>query len=306
MQFKEMKKMSTKKFTEVWKKELSKEACDFTQNLTMIKLVSTIDDKGWPHITFISNNKAKSPNQIVWGEFMHGKSKRYIQDNPKHGYFYMSGEKPLRMLQIKANFSHILKAGEDLDEFNNSSTMRYNNTVNVWRAFYGNVVSVSPFQKISIGKLIKGIIFSMWAKGAAKSGMTEERLDQFGKGIFTGAMNPKFLAFIDPDDGYPIVLPCFQAIAADYTRLVFPPTMFKEQLAYIPENSKVAVYGLNSEFIAQTVKGTFLGYKKYRGVTLGSVNIEEVYNAGPPLPGVIYPEIEVLPEVTDFEMPIIK
>jgi len=296
--------MSTKKkFTDEWKKELSKEAYDFTQNLTMVKLVSTIDSKGWPHVTFISNNKAKSLSQIVWGEFMHGKSKRYIQDNPKHGYFYMSGEKPLKMLQIKANFSHILKAGEDLDEFNNSPMMRYNNTMNVWRAFYGNIVSVSPVQKITIGKIIKGIIFNIWVKGAAKSGMTEERLDHFGKEIFTGAMNPKFLAFIDPDDGYPIVLPCFQANATDYTRLVFPRTMFKEQLECIPENSKVAVYGLNSELIAQMVKGTFLGYKKYRGVALGLINIEEVYNCDPPLPGVIYPEIEVLPEITDFEMP---
>ena len=221
MQFKEMIKMSTKKFTDEWKKELSKEACDFTQNLTMVKLVITIDNKGWPHITFISNNKAKSSNQIVWGEFMHGKSKKFIQDNPKHGYFYMSGEKPLMMLQIKANFSHILKAGEDLNEFNNAPTMRYSTTMNVWRAFYSNVVSVSPLQKISIGKLIKGIIFNLWAKGAAKTGNSEEIFDHYGKDIFSGAMNPKFLAFIDPEDGYPIVLPCFQAIAADYTRLVF-------------------------------------------------------------------------------------
>lgn len=295
--------MEVKRNHDLWKKELSKEACDFTQKIAMVKLMSTIDEKGWPHITFILNNKAKSPNQIVWGEFMHGKSKRYIQENSKHGYFYMSGKKPLMMIQIKADFSHILKSGEDLDDFNNTPEMRYSTTMNVWRAFYSNIVSVSPFQKISIGKLFKGIIFNLWAKGAAKTGNSKERLDHNGKQIFTGVMNPKFLAFIDPIDNYPIVLPCFQAIAADNTKLVFPPTMFKEQLASITENSKIAIYGLNSEFIAHMVKGVFLGYKKYRGVTLGSVSIEEVYNAVPPLPGIIYPELEVLPEITTFEMP---
>jgi hypothetical protein len=116
-------------------------------------------------------------------------------------------------------------------------------------------------------------------------------------------MNPKFIAFLDPVDNYPIIIPCFQALAADGTKLVFSPTLFKEQLEYIPLGSKVAVFGMTMDFIAQMIKGTFKGYEKHRGITLGEISIEQVYNCAPPLPGYIYPEVEVLPEITEFVMP---
>jgi hypothetical protein len=295
--------MKKKGITEIWTEKLTKDAIDFTQAFMMVKLISTIDDRGWPHITFIASNKAKSDSQIVWGQFFEGKSKKFIQDNPKHGYLYMSIEKPMQILQIKADFSKIKTKGEDLNYFNETKEMRYNTTSNVWRVFYNEILSASPLQKLSILKLLKGILFCKIGKGGAKENLQEERLDQFGKQIFTGAMNPKFLAFLDPSDGYPIIIPCFQVLAADYTKLVFPPSLFETQLGEIPINSKVAVFGMTQEFVAQTIKGDFLGFNKYRGITLGEINIEEVYNSTPPLPGYIYPEKEVLPEVTDFSMP---
>ena len=92
-------------------------------------------------------------------------------------------------------------------------------------------------------------------------------------------------------------------MSPDYNRLVFPTGLFREQLEYIPKDSKVAVFGMTMDFIAQVVKGTFLGFEKHRGISAGIVNIEEVYNSAPPLPGLIYPELEVLPEITDFSMP---
>lgn len=303
MQCKEVMKLENLNITINWKTELSREMQEFTHAPMMVKLVSTIDEKGWPHLTFIVTNRAKSSKQIVWGQFLHGNSKEYIQKRPKHGYLYMSIEKPMQMLQIKANFKEIRKEGEDIDFFNTSKEMRYATVMNVWRVFYNDVISASPLQDVSIGKVLKGIILNKIAKGAAKSNSKEVRLDKFGRQIFTGAMNPKFIAFLDPHDGYPIVIPCFQLLAADYTKLVFPLTMYESQLKAIPENAKVAVYGMTMEFIAQVVKGTFLGFKKYRGVTLGSINIEEVYNGTPPLPGKIYPELEVLPEITEFTMP---
>jgi len=285
-----------------WKKELSKEAFELTQIPMMVKLLATTDENGWPHLTFIAANKAKTESQIVWGQFLHGKSKEFIQERPKHGYLFMTIKRPFKMVQIKADFSHILKSGDDLD-FWNSRDMRYSTTMNVWRAFYSNIYKSSQIQHVSLGKLLKGILFTLFAKGVAKNKLTENRLDNFGKKIFSGAMNPKFIAFLDPKDQYPVVVPCFQALAADYTKLVFSPTLFKEQLELIPEGSKVAIFGMTMDFIAQVVKGTFNGFRKYRGVTLGEINIEHVYNSTPPLPGTIYPEIEVLPEITEFIMP---
>lgn len=285
-----------------WKNELSEEAFELTQIPIMVKLLATVDDNGWPHLTFIAANKAKTQNQIVWGQFLHGKSKKFIQDRPKHGYLFMTIKMPFKMIQIKADFSHILKNGEDLD-FWNSRDMRYSTTMNVWRAFYSNIYKNSPIQTVSLGKLLKGIIFTLLAKGATRNKNAEERLNTFGKQIFSGAMNPKFIAFLDPADNYPIIVPCFQALAADDTKLVFSPTLFKKHLEYIPKGSKIAVFGMTMDFNAQVIKGTFYGFKKYRGINLGEISIEQIYNSPPPLPGYIYPKLEVLPEITDFSMP---
>ena len=265
--------------------------------------MATTDDKGWPHLTFIAANKAKSDNQIVWAQFLHGKSKRYIQKRPKHGYLFMTINMPFKMLQVKANFTHTTKTGEDLEFFNEGADMRYSTTMNFFKAFYSDIVSASSLQKVSIMSLLKGMTAFKLAKGSAKIKEGEERLDKFGKVIFTGSLNPKFIAYLDPSDGYPIILPCFQAMTPDYKRLVFPLSLFKEQLLYIPEGSKVAVFGMTMDFVAQVVKGTFLGLEKHRGITAGIIDIEEVYNSAPPLPGLIYPELEVLPEITDFSMP---
>jgi hypothetical protein len=296
--------MSEKVFTENWDKEITEESLKHTQIPMMVKLLGTTDEKGWPHLTFIASSRAKTNKQLVWGQFLHGNSKQYIQDNPKHSYLFMSIDMPFKMLQIKANFTHTLNKSEDLDKLNTGDDMRYSTTMNFFKAFYSDIVAASQLQKISIIKLLKNIFLSKIGKGGIKSNKEEEaRLDKFGKVIFTHALNPKFIAYLDPNDDYPIIVPCFQAISHEHTKLVFSPSLFKEQLSIIPTDSKVAVFGMTMDFIAQVVKGTFLGFEKHRGINLGIIDIEEVYNSAPPLPGLIYPKKAVLPEISEFVMP---
>ena len=41
-----------------WDSEFSDELIEFTQPDIMVKLVSTIDSRGWPHLTIITSNRA--------------------------------------------------------------------------------------------------------------------------------------------------------------------------------------------------------------------------------------------------------
>ncbi|MFX1557444.1 MAG: hypothetical protein ACFFC9_09345, partial [Promethearchaeota archaeon] len=107
---------------------------------------------------------------------------------------------------------------------------------------------------------------------------------------------------IDPTDGYPVMIPCIQLQAADHNRLVFPPSILKEDLYQIPVNSKVAVFGMNFDFVNQVVKGTFTGFKKFRAIKFGVVEIEEIYSGMPPVSRVIYPELQTRPKVTEFNL----
>jgi hypothetical protein len=277
--------MGTKKDLIQWSSELSEDAVEFTHPEVMLKLIATIDKRGWPHLTIISSNRAIAKDQVVWGQFSNGQSKKNIFENPKHGIFFMTGDMPFRFVQIKANFSHTKTEGEDLEYFNNMKLMRYLTYYNVYKVYYNKVIAASYIRKLSLGGIALGLIKNLIGKGATKTKLDEKRLNVLGFNIFKGPFNPKFLAYIDPTDGYPIITPCIQLTAPDRNRLVFPPSALKTDLESIPENSKVAVLGMNMDLANQLVNGTFIGYNKYRGVKLGVIEIEEIYNGSPPLPG---------------------
>ncbi|TFG13644.1 MAG: hypothetical protein EU531_09625, partial [Promethearchaeota archaeon] len=248
----------------LWNTEANKEAMDFTQPDIMLKLVSTIDERGWPHITMISSNRIISNKKLAWGAFTEGLSKKYVKENPKQGIFYMTAEMPFKFVQVKANFSHTSKEGPDLEHFNQSQLMRYFTYVRTHTAYYNDIVSATPIRDLPLFGIIKGILKNLIGKGGAKTKLPEKRLNVIGYKLFRDMIAVRVISYLDPNDGYPIMIPVIQLQAADHNRLVFPPSVLKNDLMKIPMNSKVAVFGMNFEFANQIVKGTFLGYKKYR------------------------------------------
>lgn len=57
------------------------------------------------------------------------------------------------------------------------------------------------------------------------------------------------------------------------------------------------MFGLSLTMEDVLVRGTFRGFSRHRGVKLGTVDIDWVYNSMPPKQGQIYPEIEMRPVV---------
>ena len=294
--------MGKKKNLLRWSSEISDEGIEFTQPDIMLKLISTIDDRGWPHITLISSNRAINKKQIVWGAFTEGTSKKYVKKRPKQGIFFMTAEMPFKFIQVKADFTHTTREGEDLEHFNQSQLMRYFTYVRVHTAYYNNIVAATPVRNLPLFGVVKGIVKDMIGKGGAKTKLEEKRLNVLGHKLFADLIAVRVIAYIDPTDGYPTMIPCIQLQAADHNRLVFPPSVLKDDLYKIPVNSKVAVFGMNFDFYNQVVKGTFTGFKKFRGIKFGVIEIEEIYNSTPPIVGKIYPEIETKPKVTDFHL----
>ncbi|MFX0018959.1 MAG: hypothetical protein ACFFBT_04210 [Promethearchaeota archaeon] len=294
--------MGKKKEILNWSSEISEEGIEFTQSEIMLKLVSTIDERGWPHITMISSNRAKNESQIVWGAFTEGTSKKNVKKNPKQGIFYMTAEMPFKFLQAKVEFSHTSKEGEDLEHFNKTELMRYNVYIRVHTAYYNKIIAVTPVRNLPLSGIILGILKDMIGKGGAKTKLEEKRLNVIGYKLFRAPIAVRVISYIDPSDGYPVMIPCIQLQAADHNRLVFPPSILKHDLYQIPVNSKVAVFGMNFDFANQVVKGPFTGFKKFRGIKFGVIEIEEIYNSCPPIVGKIYPKIEILPKFTEFKL----
>ncbi|MFW9826315.1 MAG: hypothetical protein ACFFEY_01705 [Candidatus Thorarchaeota archaeon] len=283
-----------------WNSEFSDELIEFTQPDMMVKLVSTIDSRGWPHLTIITSNRAKSKDQIVWGQFFAGTSKEYVLKNPKQGIFYMTAEAPFKFIQVKANFSHTKSEGEDLEYFNRSDFFRYFTYINVYKVFYNNLVAVTPIRDLPPGAVPRKIIKTITKE--AKTNLEEKRLNVVGYKLFTDKIGVRAISYIDPSDGYPIIIPHLQLNAVDHNRLYFPLTALRKDFLKIPVNSKVAVIGANFDMASQVVKGTFIGIRSVEDVEYGLIDIEEIYNSSPPIVGKIYPEIETQPKIDKFSL----
>ena len=285
-----------------WNSEVSEEGIKFTQPDIMLKLIATIDERDWPHVTMISSNRIINKKQLVWGAFTEGLSKKYVKERSKQGIFYMTSNMPFKFLQLKADFTHTTSEGEDLEHFNKSNLMRYFTYVRVHTAYYNNVVAARPVRNLPLGGIIKGIISDMIGKSGAKTGLNEKRLNVIGYKLFTAPIAVRAIAYIDPIDGYPIIVPCIPLQATDHNRLVFPLSSLKEDLLQIPVDSRVAVFGMNFDYANQIIKGPFKGFRKFRGIKFGIIEIDEIYNSSPPVVGKIYPEIETRPKITHFTL----
>jgi hypothetical protein len=64
-------------------------------------------------------------------------------------------------------------------------------------------------------------------------------------------------------------------------------------LSALRKYSHVAVFGLTLDMEDVLIRGIFTGFEKHRGVKLGAVDIDWVYNPMPPKPGQIYPPQEI-------------
>ncbi|MFX1496160.1 MAG: hypothetical protein ACFFBH_01400 [Promethearchaeota archaeon] len=295
--------MGKKKEPIKWYTEFSEDMIKFTEPVMMVKLLGTIDSRGWPHLTVITSNAARGKNLVVWGEMTSGMSNKNIKSNPKQGVFYMTAEMPFKFIQAKIKYTHSRSDGEDLAFFNRSELMRYLTYINIYKAHYNEVYAVSPIRNLPLIGIIKGILKDIIGKRGAKTKLNEKRLNPIGYKLFTNMIGVRAISYVDPSDGYPIIIPCIPLQAADHNRLVFPiGTALKHDLLAIPYQTKLAILASNFDMAYQVVKGTYTGIHRVRGIKFGVVEIEEIYNGSPPIIGKIYPEIEVLPKITEFKL----
>jgi hypothetical protein len=278
-----------------WHSQLSPEEVTFTTPEVMAKFLATIDEKGYPHITMITSNIALSPDEVKWGEFSFGKSKGNVTKNPKQGMIYMTIQMPFKFLQVKAKLNYISMNGDDAEDFNMMNLLRYNTYLRVYRVFFNNVVGARPIRDIKLTGIVKGIVSTIFGPGG-KTGTYDARLKKLGNYLFNGKVFPKFIAYLDPEDGYPIITPVFQARAVEGKRIVIKLTQFKEDLLSIPKNAKVAIFAMDFETVSQLIKGRFLGIENNRGI----IDIEEIYNSMPPKMGLIYPKLDTREKITEF------
>jgi hypothetical protein len=259
-----------------------------------VGLIATVNHEGLPHVTLITALQAKTPEKLIWGQFSEGMSKEHVKTNPKTGFAIMTMDKSL--WRGKALYTQRARSGEDYDMFNLKPMFRYNAYFGIHTVHYMDLVETYGKEALPLARIALGSVLALAGRSAVKTGFEKNILKPWAEGLFKRLDTIKFISYVG-SDGFPVIIPLIGCQAADSTRLAFSPLAYGEELKAIRPGATVAVFGLTMEMEDVLVRGTFSGFKRHRGITLGCVDITWVYNSMPPKPGQIYPEVELKPVV---------
>jgi hypothetical protein len=261
-----------------------------------VGIIATVTEDALPHLSLITSVMAANPHQLTIGEFCKGKSKGYIQTAQKTGFAVLTMDK--KLWRGKALWTHLKKEGAEYEIYNSQPMFRYNTYFGINTVHYFDLVKTSHGDSLPLFSIVKSAILTTLAKRAAANEVYERVLSLFGEKMFNRLDSIKFLSFID-DDGFPAIIPVIQCQAADSSRLAFNPGAFSDELEALKPGMTVAVFCMTMQMENVLVRGRFEGFNRYRGIRLGIMDIDWVYNSMPPNHGQIYPPVP-LKRVVNF------
>jgi hypothetical protein len=272
--------------------QLSQEDIRAFEPSAKIGLVATIDPGGLPHLSLITSLQARSPDELMFGQFSEGLSKSHVKGNPQVGFLVMNLEKSL--WRGKARWTGEAKSGEDYEMYNRQPMFRYNSYFGIHTVHYLELVEFSGRERLPAAGIAAGSLVTVLIRRLAAERRAEEILKPWAESHVSGLGTLKFLSYVGAD-GYPAIVPAVPCQPAGSTRLVFAPTVHRAELAAIPANSTVAVFALNLQMESVLIRGRFTGYRRFAGLRAGVIDIDWVYNSMPPMQGPVYPAPPISP-----------
>ncbi|MEW6079985.1 MAG: hypothetical protein AB1724_19410 [Thermodesulfobacteriota bacterium] len=262
-----------------------------------IGLVATVSPEGLPHITLITSIMACSPTQLTLGEFSKGKSKEYLQQNPRLAFLILTMDR--KIWRGRAVWTHLKKEGPEYEAYNNIPMFRYNAYFGINTVHYLDLIETSGRESLPLPGIILSALYTRWAKKKLSMNKPGQVLKPFAeRAIFNNLASLKFISWVGPD-GFPELVPVVQCQAADSGRLAFTCFPYGRELDAIPDGAPVAVFGLTMVMENVLIRGNFVRQKGALGLPMAVIDIDWVYNSMPPCHGQIYPEIP-LTAVTSF------
>ena len=272
----------------------SEEDIQSTRPELKIGLLATVTPEGLPHVTLLSSLMACAPGQMCFGQFTEGMSKKHILSNPKTGFLIMSLDK--NVWRGKASYTHSSKAGPEYDFYNNVPMFRYNAYFGVHTVYYLSLLAQTGKAPLPMNRIVFAAIQTMLARMLGrKSGMLPV-LNDWTRAFLDKIDNLKFLCYVDTD-GYPVLIPAIQTQSLDAQHVLFSPSVYKDELAALPPGEPLAVFSMALTMEDVLLRGTYLGIRRIGGMRAGLVQVNWVYNPMPPVPGQVYPPVELKPVV---------
>ena len=267
-----------------------------TQPAMKIGLLATVTPDGLPHVTLLSSLMACESKKLCFGQFTEGMSKKHILNNPKVGFLIMSMNKEL--WSGTATYTHFSKDGPEYEYYNNVPMFRYNAYFGVHTVYYLDLVSQSGKVPLPMNQVIFAAIQTMLARTLGRKGGKQNVLNDWTRAFLNKLDNLKFLSYVGTD-GYPVIIPAIQTQSLDSQHAIFSTSVYKDELENIPTGTDLCVFSMALTMEDVLLRGKYLGIRRKVGIRTGVVEIAWVYNPMPPVPGQVYPPVE-LRTITDF------
>jgi hypothetical protein len=274
----------------------SAEDIQSTQPAMKVGLLATVTPAGLPHVTLISSLMACGPAQICFGQFTEGMSKKHILNNPRIGFLIMSLDKNL--VRGKATYTHVAQEGQEYDFYNNIPMFRYNAYFGVHTVYYMDLVVHTGKAPLPMNKIIFAAIQTMLARILGRKTGAKTVLNYWTRAFVNKIDNLKFISYVG-EDGYPVIIPAIQTQSLDTQHILFSTSVYTDELEAIPTGADLAVFSMALTMEDVLMRGKYQGLRRLAGVKVGVVDVDWVYNPMPPVPGQVYPLIEIRP-VTEY------
>jgi len=268
----------------------SEEDIKSTQPEMKVGLLATVTPEGLPHVTMLSTVMACGPAQVCFGQFTEGMSKKHILNDPKTGFLMMSLDR--KLWRGKATYTHSAKNGREYDYYNNVPMFRYNAYFGVHTVYYLDLVEQTGKSSLPMNRIIFAAIQTMLARTLGRKPGQAPVINHWTRAFLDKIDNLKFLAYVGPD-GYPLIIPAIQAQSLDTQHVLFSTSVYAEELMAIPAGVPLAVFSMALTMEDVLLRGTYQGFRRLGGIKVGVVEVDWVYNPMPPVPGQVYPAIEI-------------
>ncbi|MBI9075257.1 MAG: hypothetical protein JEZ02_07595 [Desulfatibacillum sp.] len=263
---------------------------------TKIGLLATINPQGQPHITLITSLQAGGPRQVIWGQFTQGQSKIHVKSNPRTAFLILTLDRKIRT--GKALWKEEKKTGPEFEMYNEKPMFRYNAYFGIHTVHYMDLLEKQGPKGLPLARLGAAIAATRLTGKAGKAPRELGVLKPWSQSLFNRLDALKFISWIG-EDGFPVIVPILQCMAPSDSRLVFSPLAYSSQLKTLEKGRDVAIFGLTMKMEDILVRGFFRGFFRKRGMSIGMIDINWVYNSMPPVSGQVYPVTELKP-VTEF------
>jgi len=253
-----------------------------------VGIIATVTPDGLPHMSLLTSVMASASTKLIIGEFCKGMSKAYMQQTQQIGFAILTLNK--KLWRGKAIWTHLKKEGPEYETYNQQPMFRYNTYFGINTVHYLDLKETTTGASLPLASIVRSALLTKMAKSGAATRNEKKVLSPFGITLFNRLDALKFLSFVTAD-GFPVIIPVIQCQAADESRLAFHPGAFLNELNRLEPGMTIAVFGLTMQMEDVLVRGVFNGYSRFRGVKLGTLDINWVYNSMPPNHGQIYPPV---------------